>query len=255
MATTSLRIAVLVSVGHNPVSGRARARRNDGLALELARNLGGTVTVLHAGDPAEAALKDYLALGAGSVEVVPVVAGGDAVAALADRLAGFDLILTGSRAEGGADSGMLPYLISARLNLPLVGQALTIALTDASAEVTQFLPKGKRRRVGVMLPAVVAIHPMAPVTPRYAFARRLAGRIQPHLASSTGTAVLSPWRSEPATRKPLKFKAAEKRTGHARMLSAIATESKGGAVLSDGSPAEKAQAILAYLREHRLIDF
>jgi electron transfer flavoprotein beta subunit len=39
------------------------------------------------------------------------------------------------------------------------------------------------------------------------------------------------------------------------MLAAIATESKGGAVVEQGTPAEKAEAILAYLREHRLIDW
>jgi electron transfer flavoprotein beta subunit len=255
MAVASLRIAVLVSVGRNPVSGQARAARNDAAALELARSLGGSVTVIHAGDAAEAALQDYLALGADSVEVLAVEAGQDVVPALAWRLAGFELILTGTRAEGGQDSGMLPYLISAKLGLPLVGQALGLEVTGTSAEVTQFLPKGKRRRVGVMLPAVVAVHPMVPVLPRYAFARRLAGKIVPRPIAVATEAASSAWRSEPATRKPLKFKAAEKRSGHTRMLSAIASESKGGAVLSAGTPEEKAQAILAYLREHRLIEF
>ena len=58
-----------------------------------------------------------------------------------------------------------------------------------------------------------------------------------------------------AVRKPVKLAAAEKRSGHARMLSAVATESRGGSVVIEGSSVEKAQAILGYLREHQLIDY
>jgi len=32
-------------------------------------------------------------------------------------------------------------------------------------------------------------------------------------------------------------------------------ESRGGAVITDGSPLEKAQAVIAYLRTHSLIDY
>ncbi|MBY4858993.1 electron transfer flavoprotein subunit beta/FixA family protein, partial [Burkholderia contaminans] len=44
-------------------------------------------------------------------------------------------------------------------------------------------------------------------------------------------------------------------SGHARMLSATTTESRGGNVVNEGSSVEKAQVILAYLREHQLIDY
>jgi electron transfer flavoprotein beta subunit len=39
------------------------------------------------------------------------------------------------------------------------------------------------------------------------------------------------------------------------MLSATVSENKGGAVVIDGDSVEKAQVILRYLREHRLINF
>lgn len=250
------RVAVLVSVGRNPVSGLARPARNDARALALAGTLAAGPAVIHAGDPEEGALNDYLALGASAVEVVPVRPGDDAVPALAERLGGFDLILTGSRAEGGADSGMLPYLLAARLGRPVVGQALDLSVADGKATITQFLPKGRRRRVQVDLPAVVAVHPLAPAVPRYAYARRAARRVvvQPAPAGPLPPAD-GAWQVEPATRRPVKFKAAVKASGHSRMLSAIVTEGKGGAVLSDGTPADKARAILDYLREHRLIEF
>jgi electron transfer flavoprotein beta subunit len=255
MMASPLRIAVLAAIGRNPVSGFARPNPDDVVALELARGLGDDVTVLHAGDGTEAAISDYFAYGATRLDVVPASAGNDVTATLAERLAGFDLLLTGSRSEGGEGSGLVPYLVAERLGLPIVGQALGVTVADGHAEVTQFMPKGQRRKVRVRLPAVIAVHPMAPVTPRYAYARRVAGRIVQQPAPQPTTPSPVAWHVAPATKKPVKFKAAETKAGHARMLSAIVTEAKGGAVVNTGTPADKAQAILAYLREHRLIDW
>ena len=250
-----LRIAVLAAIGRNPVSGTARPNPDDVVALEVARGLGTDVTLLHAGDGTEAAIGDYLAYGAMRLDAVPMPAGSEVAATLSDRLSGFDLILTGSRSEGGEGSGLVPYLAAERLGLPIVGQALEVTVANGHAEVTQFLPKGQRRKVRVKLPAVIAVHPMAPVTPRYAYARRVAGRIVQQLAPQPTTPSPVAWHVAPAAKKPVKFKAAETKAGHARMLSAIVTEAKGGAVVNTGTPADKAQAILAYLREHRLIDW
>lgn len=62
------RIAVLVSAGRHPVSGAPRYSRNDAAALDIGRALaaahGAQLEVLHAGDPGNPALEDYLALGA-----------------------------------------------------------------------------------------------------------------------------------------------------------------------------------------------
>jgi electron transfer flavoprotein beta subunit len=251
----TLRLSLLVSVGRNPVSGAPRACRNDVAALEIARSLPGELSVLHAGDAGNPGLTDYLAYGTATVEVVPTTPDSDTIAALADQLAGTDLILCGSRAEDGEESGMLPYLVAERLKLPLVSQALSLAIVGDEAEITQFLPKGARRLVRVALPAVVCVHPMAPVTPRYAFARKQAGKIVARASTAeTLTSPLSSWQVEPTTRAPIKFKAHKKEAGHNRMLSAIAPTSKGGEVLTEGSAAEKAQAILGYLRRHRLTD-
>lgn len=111
------RIAVLVSAGRHPVSGAPRYSRNDAAALDIGRALaaahGAQLEVLHAGDPGNPALEDYLALGAAHVEVLECDAQRDDVAAaLAARLAGCDLILTGTCAEGAFDSGMLPYQLA-----------------------------------------------------------------------------------------------------------------------------------------------
>lgn len=265
-----MKIAVLVSVGLHPVSGVARYSRNDAAALTLALSLvkqhNATLDVLHAGDAANPALQEYLALGARSVEVLAVPAVGDdaqadASAPLAARLHGYDLVLTGTRAEGAFDSGMLPYRVANALNIPLVGAAVDVTLNDGCAQVRQFMPKGLRRRVEVQLPALIAVHPMANATPTYAYARLREGTIRP-VASTAGAgtaasnATTEPaWTIRPATAKPVRLAAAEKRSGHARMLSATTTESRGGSVVIEGSSVEKAQVILAYLREHQLVDY
>jgi electron transfer flavoprotein beta subunit len=259
-----MKIAVLVSVGRHPVSGVARYSRNDAaaltLALSLARTHGATLDVLHAGDPSNAALQEYLALGAGSVEVLDMPPDADPAPRLAARLRGYELVLTGTRAEGGFDSGMLPYRVAHALAVPLVGAAVDLALRDGCAQVRQFMPKGLRRRVEVRLPALIAVHPLANAATSYAYARLREGTIQcvaaPAVDSQHSTAPdQTAWTIRPVTAKPVRLAAAEKRSGHARMLSATTTESRGGSVVIEGSSVEKAQVILAYLREHQLVDY
>jgi len=251
-ALGSLRVLTLASVGRNPVNGAARPDCNDLLALELARSLGNT-TLLHAGDPNQPALGDYFAYGATTLAVIPTAEAQDIIPALASQAANHDILLTGTRSEGGEGSGLVPYLLAERLGWPIVGRAIAVTIADGQASITQALPKGQRRHVRVPLPAVIVIDPKAPFTPRYAFARRRAGTITQH-APITGVPDTS-WRVEPATKRPVKFKAKEQKAGHARMLSAIVTEAKGGAVVNSGTPADKAQAILSYLRTHKLIEW
>lgn len=257
------RIAVLVSVGRHPVSGTARYSRNDAAALTQATRLAAqhqaTLDVLHAGDSTNPALREYLALGAAKVEVLAVAAGDDIAPALTARLKGYDLALTGTRAEGTEDSGMLPYQLADALGFTLLASAVDIDIeadiTEAHITVRQFLPKGLRRRVQASLPALVAVHPMANTTPRYAYAKLREGTIEPVLVSAANPAKSNAWTIKPATAKPVRLAAAEKRSGHARMLSATTTESRGGSVVIEGTSVEKAQVILAYLREHQLVDY
>lgn len=254
------RIAVLVSVGRHPVSGVARYSRNDAAALEtglaLAQQHGALLDVLHAGDASTPALRDYLALGAARVEVLPCGEHDDATAALAKRVQGYDLVLTGTCAEGAFDTGMLPYRLADALGYPLVGAAVDASVEAGHVTVRQFLPKGVRRRVQAPLPAVVAVHPLAPAQPRYAYARLRAGSVDTAAAATTTTdSEAGQWKLAAPQRKPVRLAAPEKRSGHARMMSATTTESRGGSVVIEGSSVEKAQAILGYLREHQLIDY
>lgn len=289
-------ISVLVSAGRHPVSGAARYARNDAISLsiglKLAETLGANVEVISASDTFKAdnaALADYLALGATEVSVVNTEMGEDIVDSVVQhlRLSKPDIILTGSRAENGEDTGLLPYLIAEKLGLPMIANVLEItpiatglggvgdsaaldstALNSKVLEVLQFLPKGKRRRVVVTLPAVIVIHPLATVKLHYAAAKKTTGKIT-SLPSSNLPARLNQTRLNPTqilasvttnSHKPIKLKAQDgqytaKKTGHERLMAAITTEAKGGAVVIDKSSVEKAQVILRYLREHHLINF
>lgn len=260
------RIAVLVSIGRHPISGVPRYSRNDaaalGLASELAqRTAGASIDVIHAGNPDNPALSDYLALGANNVTVIETSASQDILPALQNQLQFYDLVLSGSRAEGGEGtegSGMLPYLLAERLKLPLV--AGVIAVTPASDAIIaqQFLPKGRRREVALTLPALLMVHPLTPCRLRYAYARLRTGHvIRKAFAAPTRSSGSNAdgWTVEAGKALPRKLVAPEKRSGHARMQAATVAESRGGKVVHEGSATDKAQVVLEYLREHHLVDY
>jgi electron transfer flavoprotein beta subunit len=257
VSTRPLSVAVLLSAGRHPVSGAARACRSDAVALALGRKLApDRLRVVHAGSVEEPSLQDYLALGAGCIDVLAVPEGKDLVPPLAARLADVDVILTGSRAEQGAGSGLFPYALAGAMGRPVVGNVLDVKFEKDDLVVRQFLPKGKRRGIAVRTPVVLAVHPLASAEFNYAYARRLSGRIEVDQAKSASNVDnLSAWTVSPVPRRPVRLKAQESKAGHARLLSAIVSEAKGGVVAFEGSPVDKAQIMLNYLREHRLIDF
>jgi len=257
MTDRKISAAVLVSAGRHPESGIARPCRGDAVALCLARQLvGDGLRVVHAGAADEPALQDYLAFGAGAIEVLSIPSGADALMPLTDLLAGVDLIITGSRAELGAGSGLLPYALAQTLGRPIVSNVLTAELNQGDVVVRQFLPKGRRRRIAAPLPAILAVHPLAPFELHYAYARRLAGRIYAMPSDHQASSGASPrWSVDPVKRRPVRLKAVEKKSGHARMLSATVSEAKDGTVAIEGSCVDKAQVMLSFLREHRLVNF
>jgi electron transfer flavoprotein beta subunit len=253
------RIAVLVSPARHPLTGKPRRSACDAAALELGLRLAPAqrLTVLCAGMASRESLDDYLGLGAAEIEVLTVGGEADLAPALAARLRGFSLVLCGARADGQSASGLLPYLLAEALELPLVGDVLDAALEGDMLTVRQFLPKGLRRRLELATPAVLALHRRAPQTRQYAYARARAGKVS-YLAGGSQAAAPAPgWRVEPAGRRPQPLKARLALGGHERMTAAIggADAAAGGQLLKHGSADEKAAALLAYLRHHRLIDF
>jgi electron transfer flavoprotein beta subunit len=257
---TSLKIAVLISPALHPVSGQPLRSTADSAALELGFSLAPAerLTVLCAGMVGKDSLRDYLGLGAASIEVLTAARDGDIIPALAARLRGYDIVLCGARAEGQSASGLLPYMLAESLQMPLIGDVLEAGLQGRTLTVRQFLPKGLRRRLQADAPAVLAVHPRAPQTRQFAYARACAGRIQYAASGNQPAAAKAPnWLVEPMTRRPQPLKAKVAQSGHNRMLGAIGgdTGARGGQVVKQGSAEQKAQALLAYLREHRLVNF
>ncbi|HET6390733.1 hypothetical protein [Hyphomicrobium sp.] len=252
-------VAALISSGRHPVSGAPRACRGDAIAMAVGRQIAGdALRVVHAGSPEDAALQDYLALGAKAIEVLLVEADRNIIPALAEALQHVDIILTGSNTELGAGSGLLPYVLAHALARPVIAGVLDVRVTtrESEVEVRQFLPRGQRRRIACPLPLVMSVHPRAPVELRYAYARRLSGKIAA-LPQANAAAPADPqnWTVEPAPRPPVKLKAQDRKSAHARMQSAVVSEAKGGIVAFEGTTVDKAQVVLNYLREHRLVDF
>ncbi|HML28540.1 MAG TPA: hypothetical protein PKE16_06835 [Hyphomicrobium sp.] len=260
--SAGISVAALVSAGRHPVSGAPRACRGDAIAMALGAGLAGdALRVINAGDDQEPALKEYLAYGASKIEVLPMAPDQIVIPMLAKTLSSVDIILTGSKAEHGAGSGLLPYQLAEELGRPVIANAIEVQMQGGGAtpeaRVRQFLPRGQRRQIACPLPLVLVVHPLAPVTLKYAYSRRISGSIDRHPAGYVENAAGEPpsWAVEAQSRRPVRLKAADRKAGHARLLSAIMSEAKGGVVAFEGTSVDKAQVVLNYLREHRLIDF
>jgi electron transfer flavoprotein beta subunit len=148
-------------------------------------------------------------------------------------------------------------VLARALGRPIVANVVEARVETGEVQIRQFLPKGKRRKIVAPLPIILVVHPLAPAEIRYAYMRRLAGRIietEPKdCPPETGASTL--WAVESTTRRPVCLKAEDKKSAHARMLSATVSEAKGGVVAIEGSSVDKAQVMLSFLREHRLVDF
>jgi len=222
------------------------------LGLRLAQD---QLRVIHAGDPDEPALRDYLALGATRIEVLPVRDGSERARVLACCLESVDIILTGRRAEGPGSDGLLPYALAHELCLPMAGDILDAEVEHDRLVVRQLLPRGGRRRLALPIRSVLAVHPMAPKGLGYAYARRIAGKIETIVPAAGPGIEARPAGPAPLLGRAGRLSAPDTRSAHERMMAAVAPRLEGGAVVSNGSPLDKAQVILTYLRDNRLVDF
>jgi electron transfer flavoprotein alpha subunit len=251
------RVAVLLSVGQHPASGRARRAPLDARALEMALSLpGAEVHAIHAGDPAEPALRDYLGMGLERLTVLAIPHGSDPVRALAAYLGQLapDIVLCGARAESGEDSGALPYLIAQALGFAMVPDIAAVEIGADGASLTQALPRGKRRLVETRSPVAAAVSAAAPAPRQVAFARARRGIIERLAADALADAFLAEaeirlWRPRP---KRLRLAAATSAAD--RLKTMTETKSGEGAVMINPSPEDAARAIYDYLLEKRIIE-
>lgn len=243
----SLEIAVLVSVGRHPASLRARRADSDARALELALQVGGRVRVIHAGDPDEPALRDYLGMGVAELTVLRLPPGADALPVLVQHLRENPpaLLLTGAQAEQGWSSGQLPYALAQALGYALVPAVAGIELTGQQARLLQALPRGRRRAVGAALPLLAVIDQAAPAPRQSAYGPAQRGQIK---VIETAAAQAAPlWEERPARKRPKRLKLASGGSAAERLKAASGMQSGRGQLMVEPAPEEAAAAIYAYL--------
>lgn len=244
-----MRIAVLLSAGRHPVSGRACPVPVELQAIRLAGGFGVT-TGIHAG-PDATAVRDALGHGLTRLVHLQLAEANNPVESLVAALAADapSLILAGRTGQGGEDSGLLPYVLARRLGLPIVADAVALHEgEDGTLIVEQALPKGARRRVTVRLPAVVTVHPAAPAPLPFAYGAMRRGVVESRagvaMAPAPGDIEERAYRKRPK----LIAKAAAGASAADRLKAATEAASGGGRLLVDPAPEEAAREIIAFLR-------
>lgn len=247
-------VAVLLSIGRHPVSGRARRAATDAQALEMALALRPRrLTAIHAGPATDAeALRAYLGMGLERLTLLTLPEGTDPIEPLIAHLRQFDpsVVLTGRQAEDGEGSGMLPYLIARGLDAAVVPDVVRIGPADApdamagAADLVQALPRGQRRALTATGRFVATIHPSAPPARASAFGPARRGVIEPVAAQAAADLFLSdcehrPWRPKPKLMRV-------KRGGSALDRLKAATESKSGKGQLLVNPTAEAGALAIY---------
>lgn len=248
----ALKVVALVSIGSHPTSGRPRRAEQDARAVELGLRLAGqTLEVVHAGDAQQEALRGYLGMGIKQLQVLEQPPHADVIHALSDYLSDSDaqLILTGSQAETGEGSGMLPYLLAEQLGWPIVvGLAEVERIDQGVAHVLQALPRGQRRRLHVQMPFIASVDNAAPSARQSAFGPARRGELKITAANVCPDPLFTEAQLQPARPRPKRLKVIKAKTGAERMKAATAKSSGGGGqVLKDCSPTEAAEAIFKLL--------
>jgi electron transfer flavoprotein beta subunit len=252
----ALDVAVLVSLGRHPASGRMRPARADARALELALRLSDArLHVIHAGNPAEPALRDYLGMGVADLTVLDLPEGADPLPALADRLKSLRpaLVLTGQRAEIGEDSGLLPYLLAEALGAALVPAVVALTVDGDEAALQQALPRGRRRDLRAALPLVATVSPSAPAPRLPAFGPARRGRIETLPVMAPADAARGEWKEKPARRRPKRLKVMGKGSAADRVKAVTEMQGGKGRLLTDITPEAAAEAVWAYLVEEGIV--
>jgi len=240
---TALKVAVLVSIGRHPVSGRPRRAIQDSAAADLALRLTPQPSLVHAGNPDEC-LREYLALGIDRMTVLQTSAEADALPALVAflRHSGVNLVLMGSRSEAGMGSGILPYLLAEQLDFKLIPEISGATISQGDGlEVEQTLAGGRRRRLAARFPLIGTIGAGVPPVYRFSSSRFRDGRIEVRQGASA---------TEPMARSEIRerpFRPRPKRLG----APSNAAENSAGKIVR-AEPDQAADIILNFLAKRNL---
>lgn len=237
-------VVVLLSMARHPVSGRPCAARLDAAALELALRCVDRPLAVHAGDPANPVLGDYLGMGVSRLLVLDAPLPEDdilqpLVNLLADRKPG--ILLCGMQSESGESSGMLPYLLAKRLNMPLIANVASLAIEAGEVVVSQAVSGGRRRRLAVDLPVILTVGAAGPKPRQWAYAKARRGHIEAIATAFLPDTERSGWIQKEARQRPRKLRAGT-----------VAETADGGALIGL-SPRQAAERLHAFLVERGIL--
>ncbi len=256
----TLKIAVLVNVVQHCISGCPCTSPLDARALELALNIthkNTDLTAFHAGNSQNPALRRYLGMGLKAIQVLEVAKDFNPYPALlwALKEQQFDLILTGTNNIDGVNSGLVPYALGHDLNYPVISDVCKLSLKNDQIEVSQSLPKGRRRILTARLPAIVAVGEMAPTPSQSAFGKARRGKIVtissgfPTFKLETSGVISSAKARAPQIKK---FKSGV--SAQQRLEAVMKAQTGSGKILTDLTAKEAAKSILKYLAKEKIFN-
>lgn len=196
-------VAVLLSLGEHPSSGRRVPAPTDAAALALALRLQRPLHALHYGDPLDVGLRTYLGQSLHTLHVIPGPADRDPAPALAQHLCQLRpaLVLCGT---AGAWDGMLPYRLAAALALPLVRNVRSLQPAGTGWLVERSAEFGHTRLIqspSALLACVGGAVASPPTMATYAAMRR--GQVITLPSTAAGGREPPSATLQPATRRPL----------------------------------------------------
>ncbi|MGY4879038.1 electron transfer flavoprotein subunit beta [Vreelandella aquamarina] len=261
-----LNVAVLVSLGRHPLTGRPRRADHDARGVELALGIESQhprtrLELVHAGtchSENDTALRSYPGMaGLPCMTLLEQEDGADVIPALCEYLAEQrpQLVLTGCRAERGEGSGLLPYALAEQLGWPIINNLAEIEhIENGVVTVLQALPRGQRKRLQVRLPAIMSVDSAAPAPRQSAFGPARRARFESLTFASRSDDALAQWSLSPARKRPKRLKIVKSASARDRFKAAAAkVEGGSGQVLEGVSAEQGADAILKLLNEEGVL--
>lgn len=248
-------VGVLVSLARHPKSGRLMLSPNDARAAAIAKCMASEPRLIHVGRPEEQlVLRQYLGLGFPSLDLIEAPNDADVCAVLSNFMTKnpVDFILTGLRAMGQDDTGLVPYVLADSLGLPLIDRVLEF--NPKTQIVQQFLPRGRRRELVLPNNAIVTASDHANLDLVYVARWANQGEIRIHQGVEMQVKQVTSvdWIHE--SRKPGRERLSIKSdvSGWDRLARRMNTAGAGGELITDDSD-RGATRVIEILKEKKLI--